>query len=80
MGVREKIANAKSTSWLTENMTEEEIQEIVIEAKEQIKLIDTLDKIRAELIQSIQNGTLKIESGNEELFHIIDKYRIESRK
>ena len=46
--------------------------------------IDTLeqesviDKIRAELIQSIQNGTLKIESGNEELFRIIDKYKAES--
>lgn len=47
-----------------------------------IKLIPitTLDKIRAELIQSIQNGMLKIESGDENLFRIIDKYRIESRK
>lgn len=36
-----------------------------------------LDKIRAEIIQSIQNGTLKIESGNEELFRIIDKYKAE---
>lgn len=40
--------------------------------------IQVLDKIRAELIQSIQNGMLKIESGNEELFHIIDKYGSES--
>lgn len=40
--------------------------------------LDVLDKIREELIQSIQNGTLKIESGNEELFRIIDKYRGES--
>lgn len=39
-----------------------------------------LVKIRAELIQSIQNGTLKIESGNEELFSIIDKYMAESKK
>lgn len=39
-----------------------------------ISQTDVLDKIRAELIQSIQNGTLKIESGNEELFRIIDKY------
>jgi hypothetical protein len=37
-----------------------------------------LDKIRAELIQSIQNGTLKIENGNEELFRIIDKYKAKS--
>ena len=36
-----------------------------------------IDKIRAELIQSIQNGTLKIENGNEELFRIIDKYKSE---
>ena len=39
-----------------------------------------IDKIRAELIQSIQNGTLKIENGNEELFRIIDKYRGESKE
>jgi hypothetical protein len=37
---------------------------------------DILDKIRADLIQSIQNGTIKIESGNEELFHILDKYKV----
>lgn len=40
----------------------------------------TLDKIRAELIQSIQNGTLKIESGNEKLFHILDKYEEENNE
>ena len=39
-----------------------------------------LDKIRAELIQAIQNGTLKIESGNEELLRIIDKYKAESEE
>lgn len=39
---------------------------------------DVLDKIRTELIQSIQNGMLKIEGGNEELFRIIDKYKAES--
>lgn len=38
---------------------------------------DVFDNIRAELIQSIQNGTLKIESGNEELFRILDKYSAE---
>jgi len=42
--------------------------------------IQVLDKIRAELIQSIQNGILKIESGNEELFRIIDKYIAESEE
>lgn len=42
--------------------------------------ITILDKMKDELIQSIQNGTLKIESGNEELFRIIDKYRAESKE
>ena len=41
---------------------------------------NVLEKIRTELIQSIQNGTLKIESGNEELFRIIDKYRTKSKE
>lgn len=41
---------------------------------------DVLDKVRVELIQAIQNGTLKIENGNEELFHIFDKYKTESEK
>ena len=41
---------------------------------------EVLNKIRAELIQSIKNGTLKIESGNEELFRIIDKYKEESEE
>jgi len=35
------------------------------------------NKIRTEIIQLIQNGVLKIESGNEALFDIIDKYRAE---
>ena len=61
-----------------------EICDLAIKALEQepIKQIyierEVLDKIRAEIIQSIQNGTLKIESGNEELFRIIDKYKGES--
>lgn len=44
------------------------------------KLQHQLEQIRAELIQSIQNGTLKIESGNEELFRILDKYKAESEE
>lgn len=36
---------------------------------------NVIDSIRNELIQSIQNGTIKIESGNEELFNILDKYK-----
>lgn len=38
---------------------------------------DVINMIRAELIQSIQNGTIKIEKGHEELFRIIDKYKTE---
>ncbi len=60
----------------------ESIGAILVETESEVKDIkknfiskDVLDKIRAELIQSIQNGTLKIESGNEELFRIIDKYK-----
>lgn len=44
------------------------------------KGLEVLDKIRAEIIQSIQNGTLKIESGNEALFNILDKYKAESEE
>lgn len=50
MGVKEKIAYAEPTSWLTENMTEEEIQEIVTKAKEKAKkrivIYDALDSLR----------------------------------
>lgn len=50
MGVKEKIANAKPSSslieWLTENMTEEEIQEIVTEAKEKAR--ERINKIESE--------------------------------
>ncbi len=49
--------------------------EMAIKALEQEPI---LDKIRAEIIQLIQNGVLKIESGNEALFNIIDKYNVES--
>lgn len=50
---------------------------VIRDAVSGIEQEPVLDKIRAELIQSIQNGTLKIESGNEELFRIIDKYKAE---
>ena len=54
MGVKEKITNAKPSSsltdWLTENMTEEEIQKIVTETKEKarkrIAIYDALDSLR----------------------------------
>lgn len=52
-----------------------EVCNLAIKALEQEPIID---KIRDELIQSIQNGTIKIESGNEELFRIIDKYKAET--
>ena len=47
-------------------------------AKKDCKNCKYLDKIRAELVQLIQNGVLRIESGNEALFNVIDKYKTES--
>ena len=47
----------------------------LIDGIDTLEQVSVIDKIRDELIQSIQNGTLKIESGNEELFRIIDKYK-----
>ena len=49
--------------------------EMAIKALEQEPI---LDKIKEEIIQLNQNGVLKIESGNEALFDIIDKYKAES--
>ena len=46
----------------------------IIKALEQESKSDVLDKIRAEIIQLIQKGTLKIEDGKEALFNIIDKW------
>ena len=54
---------------------DEAVQEAVTDIKQNFIPKDVLDKIKEEIIQSIQNGTLKIESGNEELFRIIDKYK-----
>ena len=55
---------------------EVEALDMAIKALEQQPV---LDKIRNEIIQLIQNGVLKIESGNEALFDIIDKYNAEMR-
>lgn len=54
---------------------EKEFYDMAIKALEQEPI---LDKIRAELIQSIQNGTIKIESGTDMLFRIIELYKAES--
>lgn len=45
---------------------------------ETLKRETILDSIRAELTQAIQNGVIKIESGTDMLFCIIDKYKSES--
>lgn len=55
-------------------MTVEELQNLIDKIKI-LKQESVIDKIKAELIQSIQNGTLKIKSGNKELFRILDKYK-----
>lgn len=54
------------------------VMSTVIAELEKKAVNEVLDEVKAELIQSIQNGTLKIESGNEELFRIIDKHKAES--
>lgn len=38
--------------------------------------LDTVEQIRAELIQAIQNGVVKIEKRNVQLFATIDKHCI----
>lgn len=58
-------------------LKEKEFYDMAIKALEQEPI---LDKIRAELIQSIQNGTIKIESGTDMLFRIIELYKAESEE
>lgn len=43
MGIEEKMANAKKTRWLAEGLTDEEVAQIVKEARE------TAEKIRKNL-------------------------------
>ena len=54
---------------------ETEFEMILTLAEMALEQEPILDRIRAELIDAIQNGTLKLECGNETLFNIIDKYR-----
>lgn len=58
MGVKEKIAYAEPSSWLTENMTEEQVEEIMAKAKEkarkQIAICDALDSLRDFMYSSYQ--------------------------
>lgn len=50
MGIKEKIINAESTNWLTENMTNEQVEEIMTEVKEKvrerIKIYNALDNLK----------------------------------
>lgn len=89
MGLSEKIADAESSDWLREGMTDEEVIKIISEAKEttreRIKLIDTLDKIRAEIEQLRLHKAQFLTSDNkicidsQEVLNIIDKYKAESK-
>ena len=82
MGLSEKIANAESSDWIREGMTDEEVIKIISEAKEEarerIKLIDTLDKIRDEIIQMSTISTNKNDIYKADVLRIIDKYKAES--
>lgn len=39
MGIEEKLANAKKTRWLAERFTDEEIEQIIKEARENAKKV-----------------------------------------
>ena len=39
MGIEEKLANAKKTRWLAEGFTDEEIEQIIKEARENAKKV-----------------------------------------
>lgn len=83
MGLSEKIADAESSDWLREGMTDEEVIKIISEAKEEvrerIKLIDTLDKISNEIIQMSTISTNKNDIYKADVLRIIDKYKAESK-
>ncbi len=91
MSLSEKIANAESSDWLCKGMADEEVIKIISEAKKEargrIKLIDTLDKIKAEIekLNPVDYGSIySYESHNgardmkEDILDIIDKYKAES--
>ena len=88
MGLSEKIANAESSDWIRKGMTDEEVIKNISEAKEEarerIKLIDTLDKIKAEIEQLRLHKAQFLTSDNkicidsQEVLNIIDKYKVES--
>lgn len=52
MGLSEKLADAKSSDWLSQGIADEEVVKIISEAKEkakeQIKLIDNVSKAESE--------------------------------
>lgn len=88
MGLSKKLADAKSSDWLCQGIADEEVVKIISEAKEkareQIKLIDTLDKIRAE-IEALEEGITSYHNDRpwifkDEVLQIIDKYKVESEE
>ena len=83
MSLSEKIADAESSDWLRNGMTDKEVIKIISEAKEaareRIKLIDTLDKISNEIIQMSTISTNKNDIYKADVLRIIDKYKAESK-
>ena len=55
-------------------MTVREIDEEIGAMEERKKWIKAIENIKAELKDDIQNGVIKISSGNEYLFSAIDKH------
>lgn len=89
MSLTEKLRDAESSDWLREGMTEEEVSKIISEAKEEarerIKLIDTLDKIRDEIegmTPTYHNPDWSITDlvPISEVLDVIDKYKARSEK
>lgn len=61
MSLEEKIKNAKSTNWLTEGLSEEEVKSIVESARKSVNAKTALFSIRPEYVEQIFNGTKKFE-------------------
>lgn len=73
MSLSEKIANAESSDWLCKGMADEEVIKIISEAKKEargrIKLIDTLDKIKAEILDEAEYAYADFNKYKEDILH-----------
>ena len=61
MSLQEKIKNVKSTNWLIEGISKEEVESIVESARKSVNTKIALFSIRPEYVEQIFNGTKKFE-------------------